>query len=164
MTWRFADPDNAVVTRATQGGGTESVLASTLDAETLASVLPYVAPPLSGVDVDAERDRRMAYFSFGGVAYDFDEASRSRIDKARGRALAAILAGAQAGDYRWADASIDFGWITASNAYTLMDAQTCLAFGNSAASWEGRHIIAARSIKNMSPIPADYATNDERWP
>ena len=113
--------------------------------------------------VDEERDRRLQTFTFGGVLYDFDEVSRNRIDKARGSALAAIIAGAVANDLRWADANNDFGWIAADNSFNTMDAQTALVFGNAAASWEGLHIVAARTLKNMDPIPADF-TNDSYWP
>ena len=121
-------------------------------------------PGVDGLSVDAERDRRLMTFTFGGVVYDFDEISRNRIDKARGSALAAIIAGAEANDLRWADANNDFGWIAADNSFTTMDAPTTLAFGNAAAAWEGLHIVAARALKNMSPIPSDYATNDNYWP
>ena len=113
--------------------------------------------------VDRERDRRLGTFTFANVIYDFDEVSRNRIDKARGSALAAIIAGAEANDLRWADANNDFGWIAADNTFTLMDAPTTLAFGNAAAAWEGLHIVAARNLKNMSPVPSDF-TNDSYWP
>lgn len=119
--------------------------------------------PTNG-DVDAERDRRLATFAFGGVVYDFDEVSRALIDKARVSAMNYIIvAGPQPGNLRWADATQDFGWIAADNTFHVMDAETCLSFGTAAASWEGRHILAARAIKNLSPIPADYAA-DARWP
>ena len=125
---------------------------------------PYVAPDLNSGDVDRERDRRLRTFVFSGVAYDFDEASRALIDKARVSAMNYIIvAGPQPGNLRWADPNMDFGWIAADNNFHTMDAETCLSFGTSAASWEGRHILAARAIKNLSPIPADYASN-ARWP
>lgn len=130
-----------------------------------ASVVAAFDPEAPTSDsVDAERDQRLQSFTFGGVLYDFDEVSRNRIDKARGSALAALIAGAQPGDLRWADANHDFGWIAADNTFHTMDAQTTLAFGNAAAAWEGLHIVAARNLKNMSPIPADYATNAAYWP
>lgn len=127
-------------------------------------IWPYVAPALNSGDVDRERDRRMQTFVFSGVVYDFDESSRALIDKARVSAMNYILvAGPQPGNLRWADANQDFGWIAADNTFHTMDAEACLSFGTSAASWEGRHILAARAIKNLSPIPADYAS-DARWP
>lgn len=124
----------------------------------------YVAPDLNSGDIDRERDRRLLTFVFSGVVYDFDEASRALIDKARVSAMNYIIvAGPQPGNLRWADANQDFGWIAADNTFHTMDAETCLSFGTAAASWEGRHILAARSIKNLSPIPTDYASN-ARWP
>lgn len=120
--------------------------------------------PLSGVDVDFERDRRMRIVVFGGVAYNFDEHSRAIIDKARVSAMNYIIVnGPQTGNLRWADPNMDFGWIAADNTFHTMDAETCLSFGTAAASWEGRHILAARAIKNMIPVPANYAA-DEWWP
>lgn len=113
--------------------------------------------------VNAERDRRISKFTFNGVVYDYDPTSSDRIDKARGSALAAIIAGAQPGNLRWADPEVDFGWIAANNSFTLMDAPTTLAFGNAAAAWEGLHIVAARTLKDMTNIPEDYA-NDSYWP
>lgn len=113
--------------------------------------------------VNVERDRRISKFTFNGIIYDYDPMSSDRIDKARGSALAAIIAGAQPNDLRWADPNVDFGWITAANGFTLMDAQTTLAFGNAAADWEGLHIVAARTLKDMNPVPEDYA-NDQYWP
>lgn len=123
-----------------------------------------ICPLLDGVIVDAERDRRLQLFTFAGVLYDFDEQSRALIDKARVSAMNYIIvAGPQPGNLRWADANQDFGWIAADNTFHTMDAETCLSFGTAAASWEGRHILAARAIKNLSTIPADYAS-DARWP
>lgn len=113
--------------------------------------------------INDERDRRLQRFVFAGVEYDFDDRSANRIDKARGSALAAIIAGAQPNDLRWADPNTDFGWIAADNSFHTMDAQTCLAFGNAAAAWEGLHIVAARALKDSNPIPDDY-TDDAHWP
>ena len=113
--------------------------------------------------INVERDRRMSKFLFGGVEYDFDPLSRSRIDKAKTNAMAAIELGAEPGNLRWADPDIDFGWITAANGFTLMDAPTCLAFGLAAAAWEGKLIVAARNLKDMANPPQDYA-NDSYWP
>lgn len=115
-------------------------------------------------DVDSERDRRMATFTFSGVSYDFDAQSRALIDKARVSATNYIFVhGPQPGNLRWADASVDFGWIAADNTFHTMDAEACVSFGTSAAAWEGRHVLAARALKNMTPIPEDYAAA-KWWP
>ena len=56
----------------------------------------------------------------------------------------------------------NFTWVAADNTTVKMDAQTTLNFGKAAADWKARHIRAARALKDMSPIPADYAS-DSRW-
>lgn len=120
--------------------------------------------PLSGVDVDNELVKRLRTITFQGVEYDFDEQSRALIDKARVSAMNYIIvSGPQPGNLRWADPNMDFGWIAADNTFHTMDAETCLSFGTAAASWEGRHILAARAIKNLITVPVDYAS-DARWP
>lgn len=129
---------------------------------------PYVAPVApapTSADVDAERDRRItAGFSFNGVAYQSRPEDRENIMGASTAAVAAISAGAQPGDYRWANADSDFLWIAADNTMHLMDAQTMFAFGQAAMAHKQTLIFAGRAIKDMSPIPADFATNEAYWP
>lgn len=116
------------------------------------------------VEVNAERDRRLAKFPFGGKLYDFCDGRGSDINIAGAGtlALAAIMAGAQANDLRWADPAVDFSWVAADNSIVTMDAQTCLNFAKAAADWKAKHIRKARAMKDMNPIPADYAS-DSRW-
>lgn len=128
------------------------------------TIAPYVPPPPSAADVDAERDRRIhTLFTFNGVAYQLDPKSQANITAMGADARFAVLGGAQVGDLRWADPDTDFGWIATDNSVTPMDAQTMAAFADAAKLWVSRHIFAARAIKNMNPIPADY-TNDSYWP
>lgn len=124
---------------------------------------PPSPPPLSASNVNAERNRRLATFPFGGVAYDFGGASSVDVAGAGALALAAIMMGAQPGDLRWADPNVDFRWIAADNSQHTMDAPTTLAFAKAAASWRAAHIYAARALKDADPIPADY-TDDAYWP
>lgn len=119
--------------------------------------------PVRAEDVDVERDRRMALMTFQGYVFDADPVSLRRIETAKTNALAATITGADSGDLRWAHPDMDFSWFDHSNQPVPMDAQTCLAFGLAAAAWEGLHIVAARVIKNMMPIPSDYA-NNSYWP
>lgn len=126
---------------------------------------PYTPPPLTTNDVNAERDRRMAVFSFGGKDYDFDNESRQNVSGAGTLALAAIINGAEPGDYRWSDPDVDFVWLARDNTATLMDAQTTWAFAQAGAAWKRDLIYAARTIKDMQGgIPSDYATNEDYWP
>lgn len=114
--------------------------------------------------VNSERDRRLKRFTFGGKVYDFCDGRGSDLNIAGAGtlALAAIIQGAQAGDLRWADAARDFAWIAADNSSQTMDAITCLNFAKAAADWKARHIRAARVLKDLPSIPADYAS-DARW-
>ena len=113
--------------------------------------------------VTAERDRRLSSFSFAGKGYDFGRDSTVNIVGAGTLALAAIINGAQPSNLRWANPDRDFAWICADNSTVTMDAQTCFAFAQAAAQWKSSHILTARTIKDTSPIPSDYAAN-ARWP
>lgn len=119
----------------------------------------------SAADVNMERDRRIHRgFTFGGKTYAFDPSSKQRVTGAGTLAGFAMLAGAQPGDLYWHGGNQPFRWIADDNSLTEMDAQTCFAFGQAAAAHEEAHIFAARSIKDMSPIPEDFATNPDYWP
>lgn len=110
--------------------------------------------------VNAERDRRLAAdFEFQGKMYQRDPTSLQRITGAATLAGFAIAGGAQPGNLRWANPESDFGWIASDNSITAMDAQTCFAFGQAAAAVETRLIFAAKALRSMDPIPADYASD-----
>lgn len=124
---------------------------------------PPAPTPLTGDSVNAERDRRLRTFWFGGVEYDFGGTSSVDVAGAGTLALAAIMMGAGPGNLRWADPDVDFKWIAADNSQHTMDAPTTLAFAKAAASWRAGHIYAARALKDTDPIPANY-TDDAYWP
>lgn len=113
-------------------------------------------------DVNAERDRRMNRFSFGGKEFQLGGPSLANVQGVGTLALAAIFSGSEAGNFRWADANEDFSWIAADNSSILMDAQTAWAFAQAAASWRKQCIYRARALKDMASIPADY-THDSHW-
>ena len=124
--------------------------------------------PLTSVaadQVDAERDRRVALgFAFQDHHYQTRTASdRENILGAMNTALAAMMAGAKAGDLRWADPEADFVWIAGDNQRVPMDAQTTLAFGQAATARKSQLVLAGSSLKAMNPIPQDFAA-DHRWP
>jgi hypothetical protein len=123
-----------------------------------------VSFPVTADDVNRERDRRLATFTFNGVEFDFvdDKGSESNIQGAYSLAFSAIIAGAQPGNLRWADPASDFGWIAHDNSIVTMDAPTVIEFGKKAAAHKSALIFRARALKNMSPIPADYAS-DQYW-
>ncbi|KEQ05760.1 DUF4376 domain-containing protein [Pseudorhizobium pelagicum] len=113
--------------------------------------------------VNAERDRRISTgFKFNGKSYAFDAESKQRVAGAASLAGFAIANGAEEGDEEW-NGPDPFAWIADDNSLTPMDAQTCFAFGQAAVRHETAHIFAARALKEMSPIPADFA-QDKHWP
>jgi hypothetical protein len=114
--------------------------------------------------ITQERNRRMrGTFEFQGNTFDVDQGSLQRITGAASLAGFAMGAGAQAGDLFWHGGEQPFGWITADNQIVTMDAPTTFAFGQAAANNESRHIFAARALKDMDPIPADWQ-DDKWWP
>ena len=128
------------------------------------TIEPYSPPPPTAGDVDRERDRRTAGgFSFGGSFYQSRPEDRENISGAATAALAAMVNGAQAGDYRWHGGNEDFIWIAADNSTHPLDAQSTFALGQAAMKHKQDHIFAARALKNADPIPADFA-DDAYWP
>ena len=114
--------------------------------------------------VDAERDRRIAAgFVFNGVLYQSRAEDRENIAGAATAALGAMIDGAAAGDYRWHGGDSDFVWIAADNSTHKMDAATLYAFGQAALAHKQAHIFAARALKDLSSIPADFAAGIH-WP
>lgn len=138
------------------------------------TIPPFAQPPAPApveADIDRERDRRIdAGFVFEGVHYQSRPEDRENIAGAKAAATDAItLFGAEAGDFAWQQlldpgAPPEFRWIAADNSTHPMDAQTAMRFGYAALGHKQAHIFAARKLKNMSTIPADYATNPEYWP
>ncbi len=124
---------------------------------------PEPEPEPPGIhDVNAERDRRLEMpFEFGGKLWQRDRISLQRITGAATLAGFAVGAGAQPDDYLWHGGSEPFGWIAEDNEVVPMDAPTVFAFGQAAAAVETRLIFAARALREMVPVPADYA--DNRW-
>lgn len=120
--------------------------------------------PLTATDVDAERDRRIdAGVEFQGVLFQSRMTDRENIAGAAQLGFMAVLAGAEAGNLRWSNPNQDFAWIASDNSLVPMDAQTVVAFGKAAAERKQALIFAARQLKDMESIPADY-TDDKWWP
>lgn len=119
---------------------------------------------ITRADVNAERNRRMrGTFTFNGTAFNCDSDSLQRITGAGTLAGFAMGAGAQAGNLYWHGGTSPFAWIAADNSVVTMDAPTAFAFGQAAAANETLHIFAAKALKDLDPIPTDYA-NDAYWP
>ncbi|CAD0207388.1 hypothetical protein EN41_13870 [Agrobacterium tumefaciens] len=126
---------------------------------------PTEEPVVTAAMVDAARDIRIASgFGFNGHVYQTRPEDRENIAGAATAALAAMVNGAQPGDVRWHGGDSDFEWIAADNSTHPLDAQTTFAMGQAAMAHKQAHIFAARTLKDMEPIPADFATNDAYWP
>ena len=118
--------------------------------------------PVTAEAVDAERDRRIdAGVQFQGVMYQSRATDRENIAGAAQLGFMAVVSGAQPDDLRWSSPDDDFVWIASDNSLVPMDAQTVVAFGKAAAERKQDLIFAGRQLKDMSPIPADFA--DEKW-
>lgn len=115
-------------------------------------------------EVNIERDRRASTFVFGASSFDlsFANGSLANITGAGSLALAAIVAGAEAGNLRWASPDEDFYWITNDNRKVSMDAQTTLAFARAAAAWRTAMTYRARALKDMATVPIDFR-DDKYW-
>lgn len=126
------------------------------------------APSADQVDAESLRRARSG-FMFNGVHFQFDALAKGRIAGAASAAhIALTIGGKLPGDLKWhqiADEPVDdFSWIASDNTLVTMDAPTVIAFGQTAARHESAHVFAARALKAMNPIPADYATNETYWP
>ena len=126
---------------------------------------PYVAPAVTGSDVNAERDRRISGgFIFGGSEFQSDAGSRENISGAQGLSLGAMIADPQGNSgLRWADPDVDFTWTSQANVEVPMTAAQCQAFCQAAMQYKTELIKVARTLKDQNPIPQDYA-NDSYWP
>lgn len=113
--------------------------------------------------VDAERDRRVSTgFDFNGVRFQSRPEDRENMLGSSSAALGAMMAGAQPGDYHWHGGVEPFQWIAEDNSLHSFDAQSMFALGQTALAHKKSLIFIARRIKDMKPIPADFA-DDRYW-
>lgn len=126
-------------------------------------VPPSVAQKAAIEAITIERDRRIdSGFTFQGKLFQSRAADRENIAGAAQLGFVALVNGAQAGDLRWSDPDKDFAWISSDNNLVPMDAQTVVEFGRVAVAHKQSLIFAARSVKDMTPTPADYK-DDKYW-
>jgi hypothetical protein len=127
-------------------------------------VTAYTPPPITGNEVDIERDKRINDgFMFNGVKYQAAQNDRENIAGASQVALEAIMNGAQPGDLYWHGGTSPFVWIASDNSLNPMDAYTMFNFGKAAMAHKQSMIFKSRAIKDMNPIPSDY-TDNKYWP
>jgi hypothetical protein len=137
-------------------------LAPMTGAEIKEHLNPVTQP--TALDVDMERDRRIdAGVEFQSVMFQSRATDRENIAGAAQLGFMAVVGGAEASDLRWSNPDQDFAWIASDNSLVPMDAQTVVAFGKAATERKQALIFAARQLKDMEPIPADF-TDDKWWP
>jgi len=141
---------------------------------------PFIPPPISKWDVDAERDRRIfGGFEYMGHTFQSDEFSQRNIADATQAANMAIAEGAGDTDYSWQQPTPtakappggggggggggeDFYWIAADNTKVPMTAYDVRGLGQNMVRFKQAMIRIARDMKDMDPIPMDY-NDDSYW-
>lgn len=115
------------------------------------------------VHIDSQRDERISSgFEHGERKYRSRAEDRASITENANLAAMAIMNGAQPGELNWLNDDEEFQWIDADNERVPMDAQSMINLARSAATHKNRLVFAARTLKDMSPIPADFA-DDKYW-
>lgn len=152
-------------------GVTPGVALSEADRARLDAVVaahdPTRAEPVDrGAIVDAERDRRLPLgLTYQGHAYQTRPFDIDNLTGAATAAVAAIAAGAQPGDLRWADPDVDFGWIATDNTVVPMDAPTLFGLARAAMARRSALIRAGRALKDqLAGNPDLDVTADTLWP
>ncbi len=114
--------------------------------------------------VNAERDRRIdAGFTWNGKTFQSDRDSRKNIAGAATSAVSYIVGGGSPDEVYWQSPDTPFVWIATDNTEVQMTPAQMIAFGNAAMAHKKAHIFAARTLKDMAEIPADFA-DDKYWP
>lgn len=159
----FKDADGTVFAFEADGSQDDHIaddMTQMSEAEVAKHLNPITLPTAQAVDT--ERDRRIdAGIDFQGVQFQSRATDRENIAGAAQLGFMAIFAGAKAGDLRWSDPDQDFTWIASDNSLVPMDAPTVVALGKAAAERKQALIFAARQLKDMKQVPADFA--DDRW-
>ena len=99
-----------------------------------------------------------------GHRFQSDEFSQRNIADASQSADAAIARGVVVDDYRWQmGATEDFVWLDADNIPVPMTAYDVRGLAQNMLRHKQAHIFNGRALKDMVPIPLDYAA-DTHWP
>jgi len=114
--------------------------------------------------INLERDRRIAAgVAFNGKTFQSDPASIENIGNVATAALSYIVSGGAADEMYWQSPDVPFAWLAEDNTLMPMTPQMMIEFGNATLAHKSAIIFAARALKDMNPIPADF-TDDRYWP
>lgn len=122
----------------------------------------YEKNPPEKSDIDQERDRRIyKSFFWNGFEIQSDRDSIENILGACSKALIFITTGGDPNNPYWTSPTEKFTWIAADNSIVELTPAQMLAMGSTAAEHKKNCIFAARSLKDMNPIPLDF--QDDKW-
>jgi hypothetical protein len=159
------DEDGRILTGEDGRPLTDRIIRQETAAEVAARQAEAAQRVVEPAEVDAERDRRIdAGFTFNGAAFQSRLSDRENIAGAAQLAFMAMMSGSGAvGDVMWNGTGRAFEWIGADNSLIQMDAPAVVDLGRAAAQHKQAHIFAARSLKDLDPIPHGFA-DDVHWP
>lgn len=168
-TLQYANESQTVIQAKRQDGSWRIIEAGDpewggIDHSTVLAHEPEPIPSATPYDVDAELERRQCLdISIGNHTFQCCPISQRRIDRAAFWAQDAIMNGHGAvGDYKWNSNEEDFEWILADNTRLKMDAPSVVDLASRIAKRNSRLVLKARDLKDMDPIPDDYA-DDSYW-
>jgi len=117
------------------------------------------APAPSSDAVDAERDRRIGLplpvSLSGGRSFSINTDDNS-LRNINGLATGAVLA-------KITSSTTPTPFIASDNSIVSLSPDDLISVGLQVQTQISKLTFAGRALKNMSPIPADYATNDSYW-
>lgn len=122
------------------------------------SAPPLQAEALIGYTMQRRDELIDGGVNFRSVVYQTRPTDRENIIGAALMASLAVAAGAQPGDYRWADPAADFEWIAMDNSKVQMDALTVIELGKAQAARKQELIFKARWIKDQIAAGAIITT------
>ncbi|WP_107497434.1 DUF4376 domain-containing protein [Thalassobius sp. I31.1] len=127
---------------------------------TLSEDAPLLSP--TKADVSQERDRRLAAgFMFLGHQFQADETSIVKINGAVSMAMLAQATGVATDEPNWKQGA-PLIWRAADNSDVELTIAQTFAFGLAAGAFVDVTTRAAHALKDMDPIPQDYA-DDIQW-
>lgn len=114
--------------------------------------------------VNQERDRRIsAGFTWSTKNFQSERDDRENINGAVSGAIAYLLAGGNPDELYWDNPNVPFMWLAKNNELIAMSPSQVIDFGKTMMAHKKQCIFAARTIKDMNPIPKDF-TDDKYWP
>ena len=120
--------------------------------------------PATSEIVNQERDHRIsAGFTWNGHTFQSDSDSRENIIGSSVDATEFMRGGGAPNEVYWQSSATPFVWLAADNTPVAITPAQMIDMGRALLSHKKNCIFAARVLKDMEPIPADFA-DDKYWP